>query len=164
MCNGVMAYTHVCTCVCFRAHVGASMCSGIHSRVHHVHMRVLPSTGARTRVSRHTLMCAAAASCSHACAYDHICVRVQLNFMCSCVCFRAHVRARAFSCTNACASEHMWVQACAAAYTHACIMCTCVCFRARVRASVCHGVHSCVHHVRRRASKQVQAKARCVTA
>ena len=127
----VAAYIHactMCTCVHFRAHVRASMCNGTHPCVHHEHMRALPSTCACKHVQRHTFMCA---SCAH--------------IMCTCVCFRAHVRAHAFSCAHACASEHMCLQACAAAYTHACIMNTCVSFRAHVCASMCNGIPSCVH-------------------
>ena len=43
-------YNFMCTRLCFRARVRASMCSGIHSSVHHVHMRVFPSTCARKHV------------------------------------------------------------------------------------------------------------------
>ena len=92
--------------------------------------------------------CAHAYPSEHMCAYACVTARIHVRtcgFMFTCVCYRAHVRARAFSCAHACASNHMCVQACVTAYTHVCIMCTCVYFRAHLRRSMCNGIHSCVH-------------------
>ena len=75
----------------------------------------------------------------------HACIHARTRgLMFTCVCYRAHVRARAFSCAHACASNHMCVQAGVTAGTHACIICTCLCFRAHVRARMCNGIRSCL--------------------
>ena len=150
-------------CLCFRAHMRASMCNRIRScvhvqfRVHNAcaseHMSAQACVAAYTHVC---IMCTCVrASCAHA-AYpsEHMCAHACVTaciyastcgFMFTCVCYCAHVRARALSCTHACASDHIRVQACLTAYTHVCIMCTCVCFRAHVRASMWNVIHSCVH-------------------
>ena len=70
----VCTYNFMCTCVRFRAHVRANMCSGMRSCVHHEHVHALQSTCAHKRVM----------------AYAHVCTQ---NFMCTCMCFRARVRA-----------------------------------------------------------------------
>ena len=105
------------------------------------------------------IMCTCArASCAHSYPSEHMCAHACVpgcihvrtcGFMFTCMCYRAHVRARAFSCTHmhACASDHMCVQACVTACTHVCIMCTCVCFRAPVRASMCNVIHLCARAI-----------------
>ena len=127
----VSRHTFMCAHVVSCAHV----CATEHMCVHvqcHVHMCVLPSTCAHKHVQRHAL---ARASCAHVCASEHMRAQAGVTayihartcgFMCTCVCYRAHVRARAMSCAHVCASEH-----------------TCVCKR------MCGGIHSCVHHVHR---------------
>ena len=166
MCNGVTAYIHVCTHVCASEH----MCVHVHC---HVHMRVLPSTGACKHVQRHAcVMCTCVRFRAHARSsmwHIHSCVH-------ACVCFRAHVLAHAFSCAHACASEDMCVQACAATYTHACSMCTCehmcaqACVTAYVHVCMCDFMFACAcyrGHVRASAFSYAHAcasKHTCVQA
>ena len=126
-------YNFMCTCVCYRAHVRASMCSATHVCIMCTYMRFR----AHLRASMCNGVTAYIHVSTHACASEHVRVHVHFHVqMCVCVCFRAHMRAsicsgmRASCAPAARASEHKCMQAYVAAERH-----TFMCARMRVLPS-----------------------------